>query len=125
MTSTKKPPSPNMTTLPYRSVEEARGMIGGIKGAPVLNGARGKPPADVEELADALSRLSRFAAAQRGQFTSIEINPVLVRPRGGLRRWTCLFCRQLSHGRTSHDEPVLLPTYAHGWRSAPGCGVRV
>jgi hypothetical protein len=90
MTSTKKPPSPNMT-FPYRSIEEARGMIGEIKGAPVHNGARGKPSADVEALADALSRLSRFAAAQRGQFTSIEINPVLVRLRGGLRRWTRLF----------------------------------
>jgi acetate---CoA ligase (ADP-forming) len=61
---------------------EARRMIGEIKGASVLEGARGKPPADIDALAEALSRLSRFAAAQRGQFASIEINPLLVRPRG-------------------------------------------
>jgi hypothetical protein len=61
---------------------EARRMIGEIKGAAVLEGARGAPPADTHALAEALSYLSRFAAAQRGQFTSIEINPLLVRPRG-------------------------------------------
>jgi hypothetical protein len=43
MTSTKKPPSPNMTTFPYRSIEEARGMIGEIKGAPVHNGRAASP----------------------------------------------------------------------------------
>jgi acyl-CoA synthetase (NDP forming) len=62
--------------------EEARRMIGEIKGAAVLAGARGGPPADIEALAVALSRLSLFAAAQAGRFNSIEINPLLVRPRG-------------------------------------------
>ena len=57
-------------------------MIGEIKGAAVLAGARGKPAADAKALAEALSRLSRFAAAQRGRFGSIEINPLLVRPDG-------------------------------------------
>jgi len=63
-------------------VEEARRMIDEIKGAAVLEGARGRPAADIDALAEGLSRLSRFAAAQRGQFTSIDINPLLVRPRG-------------------------------------------
>jgi hypothetical protein len=31
------------------------------------------------------------AAQQHGGKLRIEINPVLVRPRGGLRRWTRLF----------------------------------
>ncbi|MBO0737560.1 MAG: acetate--CoA ligase family protein, partial [Alphaproteobacteria bacterium] len=62
---------------------EARRMIGEIRGAALLEGSLGKPTADIEALAQALSHLSRFAAAQRGQFTSIEINPLLVRPRGG------------------------------------------
>jgi acetate---CoA ligase (ADP-forming) len=62
--------------------EEARRMIGEIRGAAVLEGARGKPPADIDALAEALSQLSRFAAAQAGRFTSIEINPLLVRRRG-------------------------------------------
>jgi acyl-CoA synthetase (NDP forming) len=62
--------------------EEARRMIVEIKGAAVLEGVRGKPRADIDALAEALSRLSRFAAAQTGRFTSIEINPLLVRPCG-------------------------------------------
>jgi acyl-CoA synthetase (NDP forming) len=63
-------------------IEEARRMLGEIKGAAVLGGARGRQPADIDALAAALSQLSQFAAAQRGYFTSIEINPLLVRPRG-------------------------------------------
>jgi len=43
---------------------------------------RGRPPCDVDALAEALVRLSRFAAANAGRFQSIEINPLLVRPEG-------------------------------------------
>ena len=39
-------------------------------------------PADIDALAQALSRLSQIAVAWHGRFTSIEINPLLVRPRG-------------------------------------------
>ena len=63
-------------------VEEAHKMIGELRGAAILKGARGQPPCDLDALAVALSRLSVFAAAQRGQFTSIDINPLLVRPEG-------------------------------------------
>jgi len=61
---------------------EARRMIAEIRGAAILEGARGRPPADIDALAGALSLLSRFAAAQAGGFASIEINPLLVRPQG-------------------------------------------
>ena len=63
-------------------VEEAHRMIAELRGAAILAGARGQPPADLDALATALSKLSLFAAAQRGQFTSIDINPLLVRPKG-------------------------------------------
>jgi acyl-CoA synthetase (NDP forming) len=63
-------------------VEEAHRMIAELRGAAMLHGARGQPPCDVDALAAALSRLSLFAAAQRGRFTSIDINPLLVRPKG-------------------------------------------
>jgi hypothetical protein len=57
-------------------------MIGELRGAAILKGARGQPPSDLDALAAALSRLSLFAAAQRGRFTSIDINPLLVRAKG-------------------------------------------
>jgi succinyl-CoA synthetase beta subunit len=57
-------------------------MIAEIKSAAVLEGVRGRPPADIDALARALSRLSQVAVAWCGQFTIIEINPLLVRPCG-------------------------------------------
>ena len=53
-----------------------------LRGAAILEGARGQPPCDLDALAAALSRLSLFAAAKRAEVTSIDINPLLVRPRG-------------------------------------------
>jgi acetate---CoA ligase (ADP-forming) len=84
--------------------EEARRMIGEIKGAAVLEGARGRPPADIEALAQALSRLSQIAVAWQGRFTSIEINPLLVRPRGaGVAALDALI---LTTGDTSKSGPL-------------------
>jgi acyl-CoA synthetase (NDP forming) len=57
-------------------------MIRGIKGFPLLAGARGKPPADLEALADALVAMSRFAAAHP-EVASAEINPFIALPQGG------------------------------------------
>ncbi|WP_291379440.1 MULTISPECIES: acetate--CoA ligase family protein [Achromobacter] len=62
--------------------DEALAMIREIKGFPLLQGARGAPPCDVDALADALATLSRFAHARAGDFRSIEINPLLALPEG-------------------------------------------
>lgn len=64
------------------SVETARQMIREVKSYPLLAGARGRPEADVEALAQALSRLSVFAHGQGERFGSIEINPLIVLPKG-------------------------------------------
>jgi acyl-CoA synthetase (NDP forming) len=58
-------------------------MIRGIKGFALLAGARGRPPADLDALADALVAMSRFAAAHP-DVTSAEINPFIALPRGGV-----------------------------------------
>src|SRR5207302_10596255 len=63
-------------------IEEARHMIAELRGAAILEGARGQPPCDVDALDEALSSLSVFVAAQKGQFTSIDVNPLRVRPTG-------------------------------------------
>jgi acyl-CoA synthetase (NDP forming) len=62
--------------------EEAHRMIGELRGRAMLEGARGQPPCDIEALAQALSKLSVFVAAKSAEFTSIDINPLLVRPKG-------------------------------------------
>lgn len=61
----------------------AKEMIREIKGYPLLAGARGRPPADLDALADALVAMSRFAAAH-ANVTSAEINPFIALPAGGL-----------------------------------------
>lgn len=64
------------------SVEEAYRMIREIKGYKVLEGVRGAPPADIATLAEALSKLSVFAAANADKLDSIDINPFIVLPEG-------------------------------------------
>ena len=60
----------------------AREMILSIRGAAILHGARGAAPADIEALADMLSRLSVFAAGAGERLISIDLNPVLALPEG-------------------------------------------
>ncbi len=61
---------------------EAERMIRSLKGFPLLDGARGRPKADVAALARALSRLSAFAAAAGPRLVSVDVNPMLVLPEG-------------------------------------------
>jgi acyl-CoA synthetase (NDP forming) len=57
-------------------------MIRAIRGYPLLAGARGREPADIDALAIALSRLSCLAAANANSIESIDINPVRVMTHG-------------------------------------------
>jgi acetyltransferase len=61
---------------------EARRMIEEIKGYPVLAGARGRAPADVDALADALVRLSAAAVDLGENFSELDVNPLFVYERG-------------------------------------------
>ncbi|MEM7190761.1 MAG: acetate--CoA ligase family protein [Pseudomonadota bacterium] len=64
------------------SLETAKDMLGELKGMALLKGARGNPPADIDALAVALSRLSVFAAAHGDTLESVEMNPVRAMPEG-------------------------------------------
>ncbi|HVL58787.1 MAG TPA: acetate--CoA ligase family protein, partial [Burkholderiaceae bacterium] len=61
---------------------EAHRMIREIRAYRVLEGVRGAPPADIDALADALAKLSCFAAANADWIDSIDVNPYIVRARG-------------------------------------------
>ena len=60
----------------------AEAMIRSVRGAPLLLGARGRPPADVPALARMLSRLSVFAHQAGPDLAGIDLNPVLAMPSG-------------------------------------------
>lgn len=61
---------------------EARDMLASLKGAKLLEGVRGAPPADVGALAALVVALSRFAADHAAEVEEIDLNPVLVHPKG-------------------------------------------
>jgi acyl-CoA synthetase (NDP forming) len=60
----------------------AREMIEEIKGYPLLAGARGRPPADVDALTDAILRLSALAVDLKDCVAELDINPLFVMERG-------------------------------------------
>jgi succinyl-CoA synthetase beta subunit len=64
-------------------VATAKRAIETQRGARNLEGLRGKPPGDLEALAELVARLSTFFAAHAGEIEEIEINPVIVRSTGG------------------------------------------
>jgi hypothetical protein len=57
-------------------------MVEALGIAPVLRGARGRGPADVEALAEVVSRLSAAGVAWLAAVAFIDLNPVVVLPRG-------------------------------------------
>lgn len=65
-------------------VREAHRMIRELKGLPLLEGARGAEPVDLETLAETLARVSVYAKENAARFASIDINPFLVLPKGAL-----------------------------------------
>jgi acyl-CoA synthetase (NDP forming) len=61
---------------------EALSMIRSLRLFPLLDGVRGQPPLDQEAAARLVAQLSEFAHRHRDQVAEIDLNPVLVRPRG-------------------------------------------
>ncbi len=66
------------------SVEEAERMMDTIRAADLLKGWRGAAPSDRQALARAIAAISAFAAANAGTVESLEINPFVVLPKGGV-----------------------------------------
>jgi acetyltransferase len=60
---------------------EALRLIGQLRIAPMLAGARGQPPADIEALADLVSRIADLALAETS-IDQLDLNPVFVYPQG-------------------------------------------
>lgn len=61
---------------------EAREMLRGLRGRRLLDGVRGAPPADTDALVALLVAVSEFAEAAGGALEALDLNPVIVHPRG-------------------------------------------
>ena len=61
---------------------EALDMVAEVKGAKLLRGFRGRPPADIDTLADILVHASHMAVHLEGHLAELDINPLMVLPAG-------------------------------------------
>lgn len=61
----------------------ARGMLERLASAPLLRGARGQGPYDVDAAAEAIVRFSELFAGLAPFVTQFELNPLFVLPEGG------------------------------------------
>ncbi len=64
--------------------EEARRLVSGLRGAKLLSGYRGTPPADLDAVCEAVARLSELAADFADTIAEIDVNPLLARPDGAV-----------------------------------------
>ena len=65
------------------SPQRGRVLLDRLRARSLLDGVRGAGPADVEALIDLICRVSRFALAHADTIDEIDLNPVVVHPRGG------------------------------------------
>ncbi len=72
---------------------EARRMVRELRGSPLLTGARGRPPADVGALVDAIMRVQRLAVDLAGEVAELDINPLVVRRKGAVAVDALVVCR--------------------------------
>ena len=68
--------------IPPLSREQAHDMLKRLRGFPILAGVRGKPPADIDALCDAIVGVSRLAWSFGDQLAGLDINPMIVLPKG-------------------------------------------
>lgn len=64
--------------------ERARRLVDAVRASALLHGWRGGPPLDVAGLVEALCRLGDFAARHAGALQAVDVNPYVVRERGGV-----------------------------------------
>jgi acetyltransferase len=77
--------------LPPLGERDVREMIDRLRAAPVLRGARGRPPADEAALVDVLLRFSRLCLDVQDLVQEIDVNPLVVLGAGqGAKAVDCL-----------------------------------
>lgn len=86
-----------VTLLPARDDEFAT-MISSLKIHPLLNGYRGSEAGDVPALLATLQSVSDFVMKRRESLVELEINPLLVRPKG---KGVCAVDAVLQYARAS------------------------
>jgi acetate---CoA ligase (ADP-forming) len=66
-----------LRVLPVTTAE-VKGMLGELRGSPLLRGARGTRPADLDALAQVVKNVGDAALSLDGSLRALEINPLWV-----------------------------------------------
>ncbi len=64
--------------------DEAQRMLRELQGYPLLEGARSRKPADTGALIDVIMNVQRLAMDLAGEVRELDVNPLIVRPRGAV-----------------------------------------
>ena len=65
------------------SREQIRRAVSRLVAAKLLAGYRGRPPGDLDAVVEAIAAVAAFAEAHRDRLIELDVNPLLVRPKGG------------------------------------------
>ncbi|MEU7425845.1 acetate--CoA ligase family protein [Streptomyces sp. NPDC040750] len=68
--------------VPPFGEEQARDMLDDLRGRALLDGVRGRPPADREALVEVVLRVQRMALELGDHIDELDINPLMVLPHG-------------------------------------------
>ena len=68
--------------IPPLQTHDVASMLGNIHGGRLLDGSRGLRDGDIEALTDVLLRISDLALSSTPSMLAMEINPLLVLPKG-------------------------------------------
>ncbi|WP_019075550.1 acetate--CoA ligase family protein [Streptomyces hokutonensis] len=68
--------------VPPFGEDQAADMLGELRGRPLLDGVRGRPPADLDALVEVILRVQRMALELGDVLSELDINPLMVLPRG-------------------------------------------
>ncbi|MBI3899304.1 MAG: acetate--CoA ligase family protein [Gammaproteobacteria bacterium] len=70
------------TVLLPASRNDIRAALESLKTYPLLTGFRGRPAGDIDAVLDAVIAVARYAEANRDQLQELDVNPLLVMPKG-------------------------------------------
>ncbi|MFI6037412.1 acetate--CoA ligase family protein [Streptomyces sp. NPDC051315] len=68
--------------VPPFGEEQARDMLAELRGRALLDGVRGRPPADLDALVEVVLRVQRMALELGDELAELDINPLMVLPQG-------------------------------------------
>jgi acetyl-CoA synthetase len=72
----------SVTLLPPFTQASISEALAGLKCAPLLQGFRGRAPADLPALTELILSVARYAGANLDSLVELDVNPVIVRPSG-------------------------------------------